>query len=714
MLLASGICCWEFGQIKYERLTSPENLTLAWRRITTGTYPYYKRFFRPLYQAYEAGLKTNLKLLSQKLSGAWKPSPSQKLFMPKPSGLLRPIGLLKLEDQIVLQAVANAFARKLKGRRKTVEGRQVFSNILARDADSSIFFLVPWQASYARFRTKVEQYYSTGYRWIAHFDLSAFFDTISHDTLLTIVSPRGGHKDTWDIVREWLKAWASIGRTPSLRHGIPQGPLASNFLAECFLLPLDEVMKKRRIRYVRYVDDIRIFAKDWLEASRAALDLEVQCRNLGLVPHGDKHGIRLAKSVADALGSLPSIALDASDEETHTWLSKEEVETEFAEALGGKPQRILYKSRAKYILYRAPRSQKLLTWVLRLLPRHPEHIDAFAAYLSNYDKSRRIERVICNLLRKNRMPYDYVRGELWQIAARIGTPATLRSLIPLAKQELRGAEACMGLQWGILTFLVTCSEGGLVSFPRQFRRASPLVKALLVPRLSDACLARQPFVRDLLTSRDYDAAIVLAGRLLELQKTHSDYGVKASALPLVAQNVFRALGLIRSRTALRLDPIGDIIANHYGVPYWDKWLTLMGSKYSHALALLRLADHAFLPVRDAWLQYQNSFNDALLRCLLPCLDRLELPGSLKTVNKKGELVSFGVLLDPEKVFARQYPNIAEPLRAANNKRNTLPGSHPYSTKGGSRNRHLTKKEQNGLHLKLSAAYRELPNVLRSL
>jgi len=698
----------------YKQLTSSKNLALAWRRITTGMNLSYKRFFRPLYQAYEAGLDANLKLLSARLSGAWKPSPPQKLFTPKPSGLLRPIGLLNLEDQIVLQAVANAFARKLKARRKAVEGKQVFSNILPSDPDSSIFFLEPWQVSYARFREKVERYYVRGYRWIAHFDLSAFFDTISHDTLLRIVSPRGGHKETWDIVRGWLKTWASVGSKPSLQHGIPQGPLASNFLAECFLLPLDEAMKKRGVRYVRYVDDIRIFAQDRLEASRAALDLEVACRNLGLIPHGEKHGIGPAKSVADALGSLPSIPPDSRDGEPDAELSREEAEAGFAQAIGHRPQRITDKSRARYILYRAPCSPRLLTWVLRLLPRHPEHINSFTAYLANYAKSRPIERVVCDLLRKQRMPYDYVRGELWHIAARIARPPIRRSVLPVAKAELPRASHCIGLQWGILTFLIACSENGLLPFPRQFYRASPLVKALLVPRLSDDRLSRLSTMKHLLTARDYNAALVLAGRLLELRKTHRDYGVKASALPLAVQNAFRALGLIRPSTTVRLDPIGDIISQRYGVPYWDKWRVLMGGEYSYALALLRSAELAFLPVRDEWLRYQNSFNDALLRRVFPCLDSLGLPGSLKTVNRKGELLSLGVLLDPDKTFAKQYPNIAAPFRASNDRRNTLPGSHPYTTKGGSRNRHLRKRQQEDLHLQLSVAYRELPNILAAL
>ncbi len=90
-----------------------------------------------------------------------------------------------------------------------------------------------------------------------------------------------------------------------------------------------------------------------------------------------------------------------------------------------------------------------------------------------------------------------------------------------------------------------------------------------------------------------------------------------------------------------------------------------------------------------------------------------LPGTLKTVNKKGELVAFGSLLDAEKAFAREYPNIAAPFRATNDRRNTLPGSHPYSTKGGSQNRHLKKNEQDGLHSQLSVAYRELIHILES-
>lgn len=50
------------------------------------------------------------------------------------------------------------------------------------------------------------------------------------------------------------------------------------------------------IRYVRYVDDIRIFAELRLEAQKAAMVLEVSCRNLGLIPQGKKFSIYEAGS----------------------------------------------------------------------------------------------------------------------------------------------------------------------------------------------------------------------------------------------------------------------------------------------------------------------------------------------------------------------------------------------------------------------------------
>ena len=68
------------------------------------------------------------------------------------------------------------------------------------------------------------------------------------------------------------------------------------------------------------------------------------------------------------------------------------------------------------------------------MPRHPEHIDAFAAYLQNYAWSNRIMGHVTAML-EDGVLYDYVQGELWLIAARIGRPQELAKLLHIAKAQ---------------------------------------------------------------------------------------------------------------------------------------------------------------------------------------------------------------------------------------------------------------------------------------
>ena len=107
-------------------LISVKNLELAWFRIATGKNLQHKRFFRHIYGAYEPGLDANLTLLHEKLIGGWKATPPMRVYLPKTSGLLRPITLLAIEDQIVLQAIANKM------------NRDPFQCVAARDAIGNV------------------------------------------------------------------------------------------------------------------------------------------------------------------------------------------------------------------------------------------------------------------------------------------------------------------------------------------------------------------------------------------------------------------------------------------------------------------------------------------------------------------------------------------------------------------------------------------------
>ena len=58
------------------------------------------------WETYGQDLRTNLEnLLSRVHSGAYRASPSRRVYIPKPDGRLRPLGIATLEDKIVQRAV---------------------------------------------------------------------------------------------------------------------------------------------------------------------------------------------------------------------------------------------------------------------------------------------------------------------------------------------------------------------------------------------------------------------------------------------------------------------------------------------------------------------------------------------------------------------------------------------------------------------------------
>jgi retron-type reverse transcriptase len=58
------------------------------------------------WETYGQDLRTNLEnLLSRVHSGAYRASPSRRVYIPKPDGRFRPLGIATLEDKIVQRAV---------------------------------------------------------------------------------------------------------------------------------------------------------------------------------------------------------------------------------------------------------------------------------------------------------------------------------------------------------------------------------------------------------------------------------------------------------------------------------------------------------------------------------------------------------------------------------------------------------------------------------
>lgn len=697
--------------MRWESLVSIQNLKLAWRRINTGRNFQHKRFFRDLYLVYETALDHNLKTLREKLlNHAWTPSHPHRLYIPKPSGLQRPISLLGIEDQILLQAVANIFAKKLSAPRGKVELKTVFSNILSAPSDS-IFFTQPWQDSYNAFQKRCRTLHAGGNHWIAHFDLAAYYDTISHDMLLRIVSPQRRHTDTWDRVKSWFATWSASEPDSVTSHGIPQGPLASDFLAEAFFIPIDLELAKRNITYVRYVDDIRLFGRSENEARKAGIDLEQLCRDRGLIPQGKKYAISYAKTPEEALGSLPSIPPAEEGVETPDMEASDAVSL-LDSCLGGRPLRVVDKSRFRYVMYRAPQSASVLDKIMLLLPRHPEHIDAFTAHFGVYNKSKKIVRGITALLESG-IPYAYVRGELWHVLARLGTPEQLGPVLDLARTDAQNRRSCLGMSWGVMNFLMRCQEEQLCRIGTRLNAELPLSRALLAGRIPLVEFEPNRVVGKMLRGtleEQLAAARQLQVRNISLNKLN----LRQRDLPAECQHTLRSLGVIRRVSQATRDWVAERLAQRYGGTPTSIWRPLLGVDYEHALQILIEADAMYNLAPSNWLPLQDSFNDAAIRKLVNYLKVRNLPGgSQKTVGRDGKLVKYGTILQASGPLATPYPVMCASLLKVHERRNKLPGSHPYDQKGGSKNKWLYRPERDKLLRDLQQGLSEMVHIVSS-
>ncbi len=695
--------------MKIEQIAARRNLTLAWRRITTGANQQYKRYFRHIYYAYEVALEKNLADLSQRLTGgSFRPRTSFRIYMPKPSGLQRPITLLHLDDQIVLQGIANIVARRLHERRAPLQKQHVFSNILQQS--DSVFFFRDWRSTYRAFTRKIEQYFTSGRRWVADFDLAAFYDTISHDLLLRTVYPKLIDGEDLRLVRSWLAEWTAEGRQSLHGHGIPQGPIASDLLAECFLLPIDEKLASTTT-YARYVDDIRLFGKTEKEVRESVIRLEILCRDRGLIPQVGKFAIKEASSIADAIGMLPSITppgdqgsiLEIPEPKAVDWLKS---------SLTRDGTEVQDKTRARYVLYRAGRSKRILDIVLRLLQRHPEHTDAFVYHLSQYPRSRRVAVAALAVLAAS--PYEYVRGEMWHLLARLFALLRSQEISTLITLGVAGAKKSSGTtfsqRWGICHFLCRADSAGLGNY-RNFLQFQPqLLQALSVPFLPESAFANGGLVRHFLIRSSFEAGVALAPQMSALGKRLADFRVLETDVPSQTLNVFAVWGLVKTK-GKRIDPMGEILSRRYAATSWNGWKDFLGVDYPHGLGLLKQAEALFDAGRSQWLSYQNSFNQVLFVRLQDYLKANNRPGYVATKLSNGEMQKYGITLDPGNKFSTTYPKIGDTFREMNRRRNKLPGSHPFDEKTAAQTRHLSVQERNKFVNGLRVAYEELRGLV---
>ena len=364
------------------------NLRRAYRWTLSNPDAAYKSYFRDSYDSFAIASDTHLKWIrAEGLKDRYEVSHASKVLVPKPSGVLRPIALLKVEDQIVYQAIVNLIADELKKKTKHRYEKRVFAHLYA--GKSSKFFNIKWQRSYRKFAGRLRDCHSRGYDHIANFDLASFYDSIDHHVLVHFLRELKIDEETIEYLMLFLRKWTSAtwSNGPANiyhQHGIPQGPLASGMLSEAVLQHLDNAGEQggRRTIYLRYVDDIKILAKTERDLRAKLIKLDIASKEVGLFPQTAKINIR---KISDPEDEIKSVSRPPEPSLFPT-VDQKKLTARILELCRRGRVASSSSTRFKYLLAKVNPNHRLNARLIKVLQSHPEYAPQIASYISRYTK----------------------------------------------------------------------------------------------------------------------------------------------------------------------------------------------------------------------------------------------------------------------------------------------------------------------------------------
>ncbi|MDQ2711134.1 MAG: RNA-directed DNA polymerase [Acidobacteriota bacterium] len=358
-----------------------ENLERAWRWTRSNSDAAYKGYFRTAYSRYALADSVLLDDLQDRLQrGTYEPAKSCKLYWPKRSGILRPYSLLTVEDQIVYQALVNVVAEQLSRKVQSRYLTETFGHLYG--GKSSIWFYRKWSDGYKRFNEAARDAFNRGLKYTASFDLTACYDSLDHRVLQHFLQQIGCDAEFCERLTSLLSIWTATDHQIFHGHGIPQGPLGSGLLSEVVLQHFDQHYgPKAHLRYLRYVDDIRLFAASEADLRKMIVRLDMLSKDVGLFPQSGKIEIH---EVKDIEAELKSISNPPEESIKRRLVNQDKLRSRIVEL---SPRfEIADESRFKYLLAHAQPNSVLNKRLIRILSKRPDLFGNIVSYFGRYER----------------------------------------------------------------------------------------------------------------------------------------------------------------------------------------------------------------------------------------------------------------------------------------------------------------------------------------
>ena len=250
------------------------------------------------YRDFRRTLDENLTCLKSRvaLPGSYSAGLPLGIDLPKKGFTLRPGVVPLIEDRLIYQAVADFLLPYFEAE------SCVYSNRPLGTPNSSRMFMRGVDL-WLEFQSDVEKYCNI-YPYVVETDITAYFEHISHDFLLHRLDDLFSSCIDKQTLREIKQLLARLWRRwtkGTSRHGIPQVNDASSFFGNVYLDELDKWMLRHDYVFLRYVDDMRIFALDEPGARIALAELVTQLREMGLYVASAKTSIKESPLVLSEL-----------------------------------------------------------------------------------------------------------------------------------------------------------------------------------------------------------------------------------------------------------------------------------------------------------------------------------------------------------------------------------------------------------------------------